>query len=329
MVGRNHHRLISTCILWMLTMPVLAQPPSDPTRPFIEVELEPKSAYVQSMVRYTIRLYRNSHLQRGYFVDQEIADTVTELSHDTPARYITRGGREYELLERHYLLFPQRSGVITLPPAIFSSRDLFIQGPAATLTVTPRPKPVTGTWLPAMELQLTHSIGIPKNGIYSGMQIERTIGIQARGLTGAQLPTIAVPQLEGMEIQDLGSEVEQQIVDGVMTGKRKIRQLLIPRQDGDFILPKVQIQWWDSTHNIPQVTSLPATTLTVLESPTPPTHSSEATASTPAEVSTETGAEQGASPDPDIDLAKLALLLSLLVYGLLIWHYRVSGTTEY
>ncbi|MCP3671417.1 MAG: protein BatD, partial [Gammaproteobacteria bacterium] len=141
MVGLHYHALVLASLLWLLAMPVIAQGqlPSDPTQPFIEVELEPKSVYVQSMVHYTIRLYRNSHLQRGYFMDQEIPDTVTEFSHDTPARYVTRAGREYELLERHYLLFPQRSGDITLPAAIFSSSNLFIQGTAPTLTVRPRP----------------------------------------------------------------------------------------------------------------------------------------------------------------------------------------------
>lgn len=325
MVGRNHHWSLCACTFWLLTMPVLAQSqiPSGPQQPFIEVELEPNSAYVQSMVRYTIRLYRNSHLQRGYFMDQEIADTVTELSRDTPARYITRGRREYELLERHYLLFPQRSGEITLPRAIFSSRNLFVQGPAVTLTVRPRPNSVTGPWLPAMGLQLSQSIDRPEGDIHSGMQIRRTIGIQAQGLTGTQLPTIPTPKLTGMEIQDLGSQVDQQIIAGVMTGQRKIQQLLIPRQGGYFTLPEVQIQWWNSNNNTPQTATLPSTTLTVLESPTPQTQSSEATASTPAEVSTEIKAEQGSSPDTDIYLALLALPVSLLAYGLLIWHYRV------
>ncbi len=325
MVGRNHHSLLCACILWLLTMPVLAQSPapSDPQQPFIEVELEPNSAYVQSMVRYTIRLYRNSHLQRGYFMDQEIADTVTELSRDTPARYITRGGREYELLERHYLLFPQRSGEIILPRAIFSSRDLFVQGPETTLTVRPRPNYVTGTWLPAMGLQLSQSIDRPEGGIHSGMQIRRTIGIQARGLTGAQLPSIAAPKLAGMEIQDLESHVKQQIINGVMTGERKIQQLLIPRQGGDFILPEVKIQWWDSIRNTPQTATLAATTMTVLDSPAPQTQSSKLNTSPHAEIGVEKSSNPESTPESDTHMLLLVLLLSVLAYGLLIWHYRV------
>ncbi len=328
MVERRHHALVLASLLWLLAMPVVAQDqlPPDPTQPFIEVELKPKSVYVQSMVHYTIRLYRNSHLQRGYFLDQEIADTVTEFSHDTPARYVTRAGREYELLERHYLLFPQRSGTITLPAAIFSSNNLFIQGAAPTLTVRPRPDSGDNSWLPAMELQLHQTIDQPEGGIHSGMQLRRTILIQARGLTSAQLPTIAAPQLEGMEIQDLGSELEQEIVAGVVVGQRRIRQLLIPKRGGDFTLPRVQIQWWNSTVNTPQTATLPVTTLTVMDSPVPQTQS---VAPPPAKTGEENRIERESIPGSSNSLTLPALLFSLVVYGLLIWHYRVFARLQH
>ncbi|MCP4127111.1 MAG: protein BatD, partial [Gammaproteobacteria bacterium] len=219
-----------------------------------------------------------------------------------------------------YLLFPQRSGNITLPAAIFSSNNLFIQGTAPTLTVRPRPDSGDNNWLPAMELQLHQTIDQPEGGIHSGMQLRRTILIQARGLTGAQLPTTAAPQLDGMEIQELGSELEQEIVAGVVVGQRRIRQLLIPRRGGDFILPRVQIQWWNSTVNSPQTASLPATTLTVMDSPVPQTQSA---ASPPAEAGEENRIEQESIPESSSSLILLALLISLLVYGLLIWHYQV------
>lgn len=312
--------------LWLLPVaPTMAQGdlPSDPTQPFIEVELEPKTVYVQSMVRYHIRLYRNSHLQRGYFLDRDIPDTVMELSHDTPPRYVERNGREYELLERHYLLFPQRSGTIKLPPAVFSSRDLFVQGTAATLEVKPRPDSGNWAWLPAMDLQLHDRLELPEGDIHRGMQLRRTITIKANGLTGAQLPGIAIPTIDGVVIQDLGSEVQQQIIGGVMTGQRKIQQLIIPNRGGSFTLPEISIDWWNSNSNSPQTATLPIIQLKVTDDPEAPTE----LAVTDRKSATD-GVEQPVSkplPEPatDTNLSLLALLLSLIAYGLLIWHYRL------
>jgi len=322
-VGRFISLGLLAVTAWLLHATAVAALPSDPTQPFIEVELEPETAYVQSMVHYRVRLYRNSHLQRGYFLDRQIPDMVTELSGDTPPRYVTRDGREYELLERHYLLFPQRSGNITLPAAVFSSRDLFVQGPVVTLSVKPRSDSGSGAWLPAMELQLQQELDLPEDSINSGMQLQRNIRIRAKGLTGAQLPTIVTPQLEGMEIQVLGSEVEQQIIDGVMTGQRHVRQLLIPKRGGEFTLPEIKIRWWNSISNSQQTTVLPATTLAVMDIPMPQVQPSTLQSQPGAEQREETGDKSKTIPKYSTNLLLLALLLSLIVYGLLIWHYRI------
>ncbi len=326
MVTRKIYTTLLFSIIWLMqSSPALAieRLPDDPTQPFIEVELKPESTYIQSMVHYTVRLYRSSHLQRGYFLNQEIPNTVTELSHETEPRFVTRDGREYELLERHYLLFPQKSGSLELPRAVFSSRDLFVQGKPATLMVKPRPDSGTGPWLPATDIQLQQTLDLPNGDIRAGMQLKRTIIIKANGLTGAQLPVLAIPQIEGMEVQDLGSKVKQTIVDGVMIGQRIIRQLFIPNRGSNYILPAISIEWWDNNSQEPRIASLPATTLKVLDSPIAQTEQLETISESSAVKAENTETEPEQEPATETNLLLLALLLSLIVYGLLIWHYGV------
>ncbi len=310
-------------LLWPLSSVGQNNLPDDPTEPFIEFSLEPEQPYVQAMVRYTIRLYRHSHLQRGYFLDQNPPELVTELYRDEQPRVVKHAGREYELIEREYLLFPQRSGDIDIPAPVFSSRDLFVTGKSPTLKVKPRPDAGDWHWLPAQALELTQKLELPQGEVSRGMQLERSITIQAQGLTGAQLPELPPPNIDGFEVQDLGSRVEQKITEGIMVGQRHMRQLLIPRQAGKFTVPGIDLKWWDTKNNQAQLARLPLFNLTVVES----LASSVAPETKPEPVAvTEELAEdddQIATAPGSANLKLLATVLSLLVYGVLIWHYRL------
>ena len=87
-------------------------------QPSIEAFIEPDNPYVQQQMIYTLRLYRDSHLQRGYFLQPEVPNTLLVPLQPVPAARITRQGREYEVLEQSYLLFPQRSGRLQLPAPV-------------------------------------------------------------------------------------------------------------------------------------------------------------------------------------------------------------------
>ncbi|VAW78110.1 hypothetical protein MNBD_GAMMA15-473, partial [hydrothermal vent metagenome] len=91
---------------------------------FIEAEAQAagKQTYVQQQIPYTIRLFYDANLQEGKLSAPELKDAVIEqLGEDQ--RYTTvRNGQQYNVVERHFVISPEKSGALRIPPATFHGR---------------------------------------------------------------------------------------------------------------------------------------------------------------------------------------------------------------
>ena len=129
--------------------------PQEPAELFIESSIQPDSPYVQQAVTYEIRLYRRSSLLQGELLLLEIPAAVVEPLGEEEPRWVDVGGTEYQLVRSRYLLFPQRSGTVSLPGAVYSGWDVYARGGALELQVRPSPPlPEGAAWLPAHSLKL-------------------------------------------------------------------------------------------------------------------------------------------------------------------------------
>jgi hypothetical protein len=233
---------------------------------FIESRVEPQRPYLQQQVVYTLRLYRKSHLQRGYFNPPEVPGAILRPLESPQPEKVRRGDETYELLEQKYLLFPQRSGPMELPAPIFSSRDLYIQGEPLVLDVRPRPASAPGNeWLVAKELVLKQSWSGVEGTLGAGGHIERVVSLAGRGVIGAQLPGIKPEPVEGMRVQLLKEQVSEQIEDGEVTGRRVVHLLYVPLAGGEYQIPPLGLHWWRSGDESWQEARLPGKGLTVEE----------------------------------------------------------------
>ncbi|HEX7953315.1 MAG TPA: BatD family protein, partial [Burkholderiales bacterium] len=95
---------------------------------FLEVEADAgKSVYVQQQIPYTVRLYYDDTINSGDLSAPEPADAIVELL-GKEARYTTvRDGRNYQVIERHYAIAPERSGTLVIPSASFRGTALLPQ----------------------------------------------------------------------------------------------------------------------------------------------------------------------------------------------------------
>ncbi len=255
-------------LLWMLgTLPGLPSPVMATESPRIEARAEPSNPFLQQQVRYTLRLYRDSHLQQGHFVEPAIAGAILLPLASPPPRQVEEQGHRYELLEQRYLLFPQQSGTLHLPAPVFSSRTLFIQGQPLTLEVKPPPAgTAVENWLVTPELRITEQWQTPTAPWRTGDHLQRTITLQAEALTGAQLPRIQPPVVDGMQIQHLGSDIEDAVQAGRLTGRRHEQFLYVPQRAGRFSISPLDIPWFNSTTQQQAWSRLPGRQLSVIES---------------------------------------------------------------
>ncbi len=240
---------------------------AEPPELFIEAELDPPDPYLQAEVRYSVRLYRRSSLLQGYLVMPELPDVaVEEVERGEPVP-VLREGRRYEMIHWRYLLFPQRSGRLSIPGMIYSGREVYLKGAALALEVRPPPAEQIGHWLPARALTLSESWRTPDPPWQVGDPLERTLVIEAQGLTGAQLPQLTLPESADLEMQYLGAQIDNRLVDGRMLGRRSERFRLIPRRAGRHELPALRLTWWDVGQDGARQAVLPARMLEVAAVP--------------------------------------------------------------
>ena len=175
-----------------------------------------------------------------------------------------KDGEQYELIEQRYLLFPQRSGNITLPSPVFSSRDLFVQGEPLTLEVQPKPLDVQ-PWIVAADLVLSEAWETPEPPWRVGDHLMRTLLIEGEAVTGAQLPDLNMPALSGFSVQKVESRVIDRIEGDHLIGQRRLTFLYLPEQAGEFTLPPVALPWWDTTAGKQQSSSLASRTIVIAQ----------------------------------------------------------------
>ena len=82
---------------------------------FLDVEVTPREAYVQSQLVYVLRVYRAAEFLEAKLSDFEPEQAVTyRLGNDSTYSKAIEG-RRYRVIERRFAVFPQESGPLTLP----------------------------------------------------------------------------------------------------------------------------------------------------------------------------------------------------------------------
>lgn len=261
---------------------------------FIETTLQPRQPYVQQQVIYTQRLLHSMPIDSGQLSEPKPDNVLVRRLGDDRQYATTRNGRRYQVLERRYALFAQHSGRLTLAAPVFSgevadsrsngatdpwqrffgngslfgrspfsgllapTRRVHIRGEATGLSVRARPAQApAATWLPAQGLTL-QAYWQPQNAqVIAGEPVTLVLDIEARGLTGGQLPDLAPAAAPGFKVYP--DQAQRKTEDGAngVIGHLQQRIAFIPQQSGEFTLPAVRMQWWDTGADAPRVAEVP------------------------------------------------------------------------
>src|SRR5512135_753401 len=266
---------------------------------FISTAVEQKQPYVQAAVPVTVRLYTDQPLyQAGLDLQSNNDALVQQLGQDRQTTE-TRNGRNYQVVERKYLLFPQRSGRIRLEGPVLnaqvqdsrsdsdpndqffsnifgrnpfagmlnSTRPIRVQGEPLLLDVRPRPDSAQGhDWLPAQKVTLEETWQPGKGEIRAGDPITRHLHLSATGLTAAQLPDLSqLVQLPArMRAYPDQPKLSSNAQGNNVVGTRDQDIAVIAGNAGHFEIPAVHLFWWDTAQNVQREIVLPARALNVL-----------------------------------------------------------------
>jgi hypothetical protein len=264
---------------------------------FIETSVDSTEPFLQQGVHVTVRLYIGEPLYKASMDFPASNDALIEQIQSDTHHDVVRNGEPYQVVERHYLLFPQRSGDLTVTGPFLEGQvavrihsdqfgndpfaDLFgagagmmagtkpirVQGDSIVLHVRPRPAAAgSGPWIPARDVTLTRQWRPDSLKVHVGDPITLNLHMEADGLTAAQLPDLStlldVPAgLKAYPDQAKLSSVQR---PDTVLGTRDQTIALVADQPGAYVLPALHVSWWDTKANEPRQVDLPASNLTVL-----------------------------------------------------------------
>lgn len=268
---------------------------------FVEAEVSVSSPYVQQPLHYRVKVLYRETPTRALIAEPKVEGATLE--RDGPDRSYAEliGGQRYQVVERRFLLVPQRSGTLIIEgprleamlpprdegrlmersdmddgfggspfaglPGLGGGRRLVEHAPDLELQVRPMPADAPLPWLPAESVQLTEEWSRSPPEPQVGEPITRILTLTARGLTAAQLPPLDPPALDGAQLYLDRMQTEDLPGEGTPVALQRVEVVLVPTREGVLTLPEVRVHWWDTQTDAPRVATVPAGTLTVAAAP--------------------------------------------------------------
>lgn len=266
---------------------------------FVKALMEPAdgNVYVQQQIHYILKLFYRDSLSEGAFDDLDIKDALIERLGDDKRYSTTINGERYQVLERRYAIFPEKSGELVIPAAVFNGRmagaslrrgrttgmssmmerflgDSVMRAPgkrirlrsdAISLDIKPRPADYSGEhWLPSEQLVLGDSWADGPPEFRSGEPVTRTITLEAKGLESSHFPEINLPGTAGVRMYPEKPEHETRTDGEWVYGISKQTIAYVPVATGRITLPEISIDWWDTTTQQQRSAVIPAWEINVL-----------------------------------------------------------------
>ncbi|WFP48976.1 BatD family protein [Methylomonas sp. EFPC3] len=324
-----------------LTVTEAAQPTAKDDELFLEVSATPEQPYVQAQVIYTLKLFRRVQITQASLAEPEIKDALVEKLGEDSTYSTQIKGVDYWVTERKYAIFPQQSGLFTIAPLVLNAEYIssrqqprfngFFNRPstetrrvvskAVTLNVRAAPAEFKGAWLSAESLELSEGWSDSSLQVKVGEPLTRTLTLKARGATVGQLPELfdktPIDGIKTYPDQPLLHEDKQS--DG-LTASREEKIAFIPSKPGEYSLPALKIQWFNSKSQKIEVAALPAVKIKALAAAEVATPTASATESEPEQASPITATPIAVTSDSGVRLwqavsAVLAMGWLLTVIG--------------
>ena len=276
-------------------------------QPILETVTNRERAYVHAELVVTRRLLHSTpvRLLEALPVLEDV-DGAMVVPHGPPEPVeFERDGIAFEGVRQRFSVFPERSGPLVIPEANvrLSARGQApgdrgqvwrVVSPPMAIDVMPMPDsyPANSAWFPAEDVTLrdewpaTSDLGV-------GKPIDRVLTVTARGAPASAIPPLIARSPDAFRSYPAPAELNEG-ADRVVIGERVERRTLIPTRAGAFVVPSVEVVWWNTRTDTLATTIAPVKRLTVTGAA--PTADPERPAET---ASTEDFTAEGPAQAPD------------------------------
>jgi hypothetical protein len=246
---------------------------------FMELDAEPSPTYVQAQIVFTLRLFKAVNTGRATLTPPEISGgeaIVEKLGEDSQYRS-QRAGRDFEVFERRYAVFPQTAGTLTIGPVTFEAMVIPDRGfsrvqrfRSGTLDIVVQPAVAppasapNATWLPARAVRLSETWSDDSPELIVGTPRTRKIVIEADGLLETQLPDLPIEQQGAVRQYADQPDLEHEVTPQGLRSRRTVSYAVIAQAPGDVTVAAVKLPWWNVTERRWEVAELPERVLHVV-----------------------------------------------------------------
>jgi hypothetical protein len=257
-----------------------AAPPPPPTQAnqqaapvILQTAIEPGPVYVQQSVGYVVRLYYESSRLIDGRLDQPqpVGASLLKVGDDIEADQMV-DGRPFKVLERRFLLVPNRPGPVSVPGPKFEGRgmasmfdEMFggtgdrglirLTGNARSFQALPIPANAPQPWLPVHNVRLRYLAAERSSRV--GQATKVTVELMVEGANAVLLPEL---QLQADGDAQVFAEPAQTNEDFANDRPRAlmVREFsVVPGKPGALRLVAPRIQWWDVKAGVARTASLP------------------------------------------------------------------------
>ena len=250
---------------------------------FIDSSLDQDSVYVQAQVVLTLRIYHSVSLYDDSTLSPlQMSDALVERLGEPRTYEKDINGIRHGVIEIRYALFPQKSGTLSIPAQLFSAttvasngafygsrfgKSTQVKSPEIPLEVKAKPAeyPADAPWLPATDLTLVEAWSPQPQDAQLGEALTRSLMLKAEGLSSTQLPPLESPPVAGLRRYPDQPSLNDEVTDKGVSGSREQREALVATGAGEYVLPSVELVWWNTVEDRLERSTLPERTLQVAE----------------------------------------------------------------
>jgi hypothetical protein len=269
---------------------------------FVEAEVDNPNPYLGEQVVYTFRFYESGlgMLDQPHYQPPQFSGFWAEKEDDPQQYQVQANGQIYNVTELRTVLFPTKTGALTIEPAHLATSGGFfgqggeLQSEPITLEVKPLPGNAPASFTGVVgQFDLTAAVDKTETKVNEPVNWQIT-------LSGAgNLPTApdpVWPELDGWHSYDSQApKTNTHFQDGRLVGMRVYERLMLPQQAGEFTIPALEYSFFDpeageyrtlATQPI-QVSVAPngaATTPSYAPAPAPTTDQAAPVAPQPADI---------------------------------------------
>ena len=248
---------------------------------FVATAVDHAESYVQAQVLYTVKVYRSVATRQPRLNEPQLGgvEVLVELAGEERSYESILNGKNYNVVERVYALFPQESGNLSITPARFEARVLrngritgrkVFESEPLTVLVKPIPPPPAdfpdAAWLPAKSLELSEHWSREPDELPAGEPITRHVTVTALGQLSTQIPVNDPAGSDGVKIYPDKPELRVSAEPEGIRATRKDQYAMIGVRAGTVEIAELELPWWNIDTGEWQVASLPSRSLTILPS---------------------------------------------------------------